>query len=233
MRRLSLLCRRWSLAVALPLVLGACSGAPSGTPSCSAASIADVMTALENVSGYTFIASGTSLNPTIQTFLGPGPYEYQSPSPRIELGGAYRAPDRSRLEVLAGRDAHPPLSAPGMFFLGADAIVKVGDRMWLVGGDGEPTTTDPGRANLLLNVLRGDPEVAEVEWSSPNACSFEGQTQRGSMSISVQVDVGPGSLPSRIIEEFRFDQPNRPRIEYNLTYQPDFGQAPEIEAPGS
>ena len=136
MRRLSLMFRRWSLAVALPLVLGACSGTPVGTPSCSAASIVDVMAALENVSGYTFIASGTSLNPTFESALGPGPYEYQSPSPRIELGGAYRAPDRSRLEVLAGRDAHPPLPAPHIFFLGTPTIVVIGDRTWLVSEDG-------------------------------------------------------------------------------------------------
>jgi hypothetical protein len=228
--------RRWSLAVALPLILGACSGTPLGTPPCSAASIVAVLAALENVPGYTFTASGTSLTPTPGSALGSGPYEYQSP--RIELRGAYRAPDRSRLEVLAGRDAIPPVSVPGIFFLGADAIIVIGVRTWLVSpGTINEVPTDDLEPNLLLDVLNGAPEAGEVQWTSPRACSFGGQQRRddvglGSLSISVRVDVGPGALPHTIVEEWRFDQPGQPRKEYNLTYQPDFGQAPDIVAPG-
>lgn len=233
MRRPSLMFRRWSLAVALPLILGACSGTPLGTPTCSAASIADVVAALENTSGYTFTASGTSLTNMPDRFNGSAPYEYQSP--RIELRGAYRAPDRSRLEVVAGRDAVPPVTAPEIFFLGADAIVVIGDRMWLFShgnvNQGPLSALDSG-PNLLLTVVRGAPEAGEVLWTSPKACSFVGQQRRDALSFSVQVEVGPGALPNKIVEELRFDPPDQPRLEYNLTYRPDFGQAPDIVAPG-
>jgi hypothetical protein len=236
MRRLRLILRRWSLLAALPLTLGACAGAPLATPSCSAASISDVRAALENVSAYSFTASGTSL--TAMPVLAAGSVSYECQSPKIELRGAYRAPDRSRLEVLAGGDAVPPVSAPGIFFLGADAIIVIGDRTWLVSPDninGGPTT-EPGRSNLLLELLRGAPEAGEVQWSSTGECSFRGQQRRdvnlASIRISVQVEVGPGALPHKIVEEWRFDQPDQPRGEYNLTYVPDFGQAPDIVAPG-
>lgn len=235
MERLSVLLRRWRLLTGLPMILVACVGTPSGTPACSTASISDVLVALEKVSGYTFIASGTSL--TARPAVGSAAYEYQSPV--IELRGAYRAPDRSRLEVLAGGDAIPPVSVPGIFFLGVDAIVVIGDRTWLV-SDGRSdggSTSDPGRANLLLELLRGAPDAGQVEWSSVGACSFRGEQRQdegslGSLRISVQVEVGPDGLPHEIVEEMRFDQPDQPRREYTLTYLPDFSQTPDIVAPG-
>ena len=236
-RRLSLILRRWSLLIALPLILGACAGAPSGAPSCSAASISDVLAALENVSGYTFTASGTSLTLTPRSAAGSVPYEYQSP--KIELRGAYRAPDRARLEVVAGGDAIPPVSDPGIFFLGVDSITVIGDRTWLVsqGSNIQSAPSEPGRSNRLLELLRGAPEAGEVQWSSAGACSFRGQQRRddvnlASMRTSVQVEVGPGALPHKIVEEWRFDQPDQPRREYKLTYLPNFDQGPDIVAPG-
>ena len=86
-------------------------------------------------------------------------------------------------------------------------------------------------------MLRGNPEEGEVQWTSPGPCSFRGQQRHdyapsGSRSISVQVEVGPGALPRKMVEEVRADLPGQPRLEYNLTYQLDFGQAPDIVAPG-
>jgi hypothetical protein len=237
MQRLSVLLRRWRLLTALPMVLGACVGAPAVTPACSVAGISDVLVAVERVSGYTFVASGTSLTHTARSAVGSAKLEYQSPV--IELRGAYRAPDRSRLEVLAGGDAIPPVSDPGIFFLGADAIVAVGDRTWLV-SEGRPavgSTSEPGSSNLLLQLLRGAPDAGEVEWSSVGACSFRGEQRQdhgtvGTLRISVQIEVGPDDLPRKVVEEMQLDQPDQPRRGYTLTYVPDFGQAPDIVAPG-
>ena len=231
-RRLNLILRRLSLLIALPLILGACAGAPSGSPSgapsCTAASISDVLAALENVPGYTFTASGTSLTVTPRSADGSIPYEYQSP--KIGLRGAYRAPDRDRLEVVAGGDAIPPVGDPGIFFLGVDSITVIGDRTWMVskGSSISSGPSEPGRSNRLLDLLRGAPEAGEVQWSSAGACSFRGQ----SLGTSVQVEVGPGALPHKIVEEWRYDQPDQPRREYKLTYLPDFDQEPDIAAPG-
>jgi hypothetical protein len=239
-RRLGRILRRWSPLIALPLILGACAGAPSGSPSgspsCTAASISDVLAALENVSGYTFTASGTSLTVTPRSADGSVPYEYQSP--KIALRGAYRAPDRDRLEVVAGGDAVPPVGDPGIFFLGVDSITVIGDRTW-VGSQGSSIQSDPNepgewRSNRLLDLLRGAPEAGDVQWSSAGACSFRGQWQRDdvSMRTSVQVEVGPGALPHKIVEEWRLDLPDQPRREYQLTYLPDFDQEPDIVDPG-
>lgn len=237
MGRLIVLLRRRSLLVALPLIMGACGSGPLVTPGCSVAGISDVMAALENVPGYTFIASGTSLTAKPRPPGGSAPFEYQTP--RIELRGAYRAPDRSRLEVVAGRDAIPPVSDPGIFFLGAEAIIVIGDRTWLVsqGSSDGGTASDPGGSNLLLGLLRGAPEAGEVQWSSAGECSFGGLQRRdlgslGALSISLQVEVGPGALPHTIVEEMRFDRPDQPRHGYTLTYLPDFGETPDIVAPG-
>ena len=237
MRRLIVLLRRWRLLLAVPLILGACGGGPLGTPGCSVAGISDVLTALENVPGYTFIASGTSLTVKPRAPGGSARYEYQSP--RIELRGAYRAPDRSRLEVVAGRDAIPPVTDPGVFFLGAEAIIVIGDRTWLVspGAATGGQQSEPGGSNLLLELLRGAPEAGEVQWSGAGACSFSGLQRRdlgslGALNISLQVEVRPGALPHKIVEEMQFDRPDQPRHGYTLTYLPDFGETPDIVAPG-
>ena len=182
---------------------------------------------MEGVPGYAFSASGTSLRFVPQP--GDGPYEYQSYW--IELRGAYQAPDRSRLEVVAREDG-PPLSDPGIFFLGVDAIVVVGDRRWLVSENNvQDHEADPGHANLLLNALRS-PEMGGFTWVSSAACRFSGEAQLGPLSTAVQVEVGPGALPHTIIEEMRYEPPNEPRRAYDLTYRLDFAQVPEIEAPG-
>lgn len=239
MRRLIVHLRRSSLLVALPLILGACGSGPLATPGCSVAGISDALAALEGVPGYTFVASGTSLTVKPRPPGGSAPYEYQSPG--IELRGAYRAPDRSRLEVVAGGvdDAIPPVTDPGIFFLGADAIIVIGDRTWLVsqGSSDGGTASDPGGSNLLLKLLGGAPEAGEVQWSSAGPCSFSGLQRRdlgslGALSISLQVEVGPGALPHKIVEEMQFDRPDQPRRGYTLTYLPDFGETPDIVAPG-
>ena len=178
-------------------------GSPSGAPSCTAASISDALAALENVPGYTFTASGTSLTVTPRSADGSVPYEYQSP--KIELRGAYRAPDRDRLEVVAGGDAVPPVGDPGIFFLGVDSITVIGDRTWLVsqGSSSQSSPSEPGRrSNRLLDLLRGAPETGESSGAALRACSFRGQARRddvnlASMRTSVQVEVGPGALHTR------------------------------------
>lgn len=179
-----------------------------------------------SVQGYVFTASGTSLRSFQAT---DGQFEYESYA--IELAGAYQAPDRSRLEVVS-RENGPPLSDPYIFFLGVDAIVVVGDRMWLVSeGNLQDDRTDLGNANLVLNALRAT-EMGGFTWVSPSACHFTGRAQLGDASIGVQVKVGPGALPHTIIEEMRYEPPNGPRRAYDLTYQLDFEQVPEIAAPG-
>lgn len=234
MSRLSMLVRRWSLPSALTLAIGACGATPPttppATPPCSATSVSDVEAALEDVTGYTFAASGTSLRSRPQADRS-DPWRYDSPP--IELRGAYRAPDRSRLEVVVGKESRP-LSDPPIFFLGADAIVVIEGWLWLVSGDSivGPGKTDAGTSNLLLNVLRGPVGGGfELTWVRAGACRFLGLGEQGAISGSVEVDVGTGALPTRIVEEWRYEPPNEPRRGYDLTYLPDFARVPEIDAP--
>ncbi|HEX6129266.1 MAG TPA: hypothetical protein VF071_09625 [Candidatus Limnocylindria bacterium] len=203
--------RTITLMAAGILALAGCGGSP-GAGECEGVTIEAVRQAAVAVDGYSYAVTGTDLSSTfVPNPDASQPFTYEEAAFAAE--GAYRAPDRGRIEVTNGL-----LEAPGRhssvlegWEWSVEEQVRVGDSAWVRVQD-QPshfTTLDrrtlvmvPNTLGPLLGGLAFGVELVDEAWSRDSDVSLTWQASR---SDGQCVLTGTVALPSPRADDVQFE----------------------------
>ncbi|HKO33311.1 MAG TPA: hypothetical protein VJY85_06160, partial [Candidatus Limnocylindria bacterium] len=250
--------RGWALIVVMALLAALLVGTtlfalgllPPSPAACTNLTIDRVRTAVAGSGGYSYRIEGTTLASTFDPGLvaeSADPFNRANRS--IILEGGYQAPDRWRLDSLAGSNALDHATTYVMAFeIGTPTILRVGDAIWVRRWATPALIPEPPFAgdlaalepNAVLSMLGEEDPVLNGRVPGAGALTWErGQLAEGGCTLrgtttgrSVEVIVDPASarpLIAHTTAEWEGNE-DQPPLDLRLTWSIDW-QTPGIEAP--